>query len=66
MVSWEQHRPGGCRCVCAFYHPGDGESTCLAAAEPGLLIRVEADGETIGPLTLCRYCYNAIADLQPP
>ncbi|WP_459963993.1 DUF6372 family protein [Nocardia sp. IFM 10818] len=66
LFSWQQHRPGGCRCICAFYHPSGAEqSTCLSAAEPGLLIRVEAeDGHTEVPLPVCRPCYTAIAGIQ--
>ncbi|WP_373457326.1 DUF6372 family protein [Nocardia farcinica] len=49
---WEQHEGGGCRCVCAFYHPRRGlpGSVCLGPAEPGLLVRVETEGEVSGPL----------------
>lgn len=64
MFGWEQHRPGGCRCVCALYHRGDddsGPAVCLAAAELGLPIRVEADGQVTGPLPVCRRCYKAMA-----
>src|SRR5690606_6672954 len=42
MFTWEQHRPGGCRCVCALYHQGPG--ACTAAADPGRLLRVVTPG----------------------
>ncbi|MEV6101836.1 DUF6372 family protein [Nocardia sp. NPDC051981] len=52
--------------VCVLPPRRRGAATCLAGAEPGLLIRVEADGETIGPLTVCRRCYDAIAEDPQP
>ncbi|MEV0032697.1 DUF6372 family protein [Nocardia sp. NPDC050793] len=42
LFAWEQHHGGGCRCVCAIYHRGRGESrtaTCLLAAEAGFCSR---------------------------
>ncbi|WP_374987159.1 DUF6372 family protein [Streptomyces fradiae] len=72
LFTWEQHRPGGCRCVCRMYHGGDG--TCLAAAEPGRLLRVitrpvAGDGraaDVTDPLPLCGACYTALAPLSEP
>ncbi|WP_376778624.1 DUF6372 family protein [Kitasatospora kifunensis] len=33
-LQWEQHAPpGGCRCLCRFFHKGPG--FCGVAAEPG-------------------------------
>ncbi|WP_442913300.1 DUF6372 family protein [Kribbella sp. CA-293567] len=65
LLSWEQHQPGGCRCVCQLYH--DDPGTCPAAAEPGRLLRIVALGAVMGTsrhqrcLPLCVACYNAIA-----
>lgn len=42
LFTWEQHRPGGCRCVCRMYHSGQG--TCAEAADPGHLLRVVTPG----------------------
>ncbi|WP_055523198.1 DUF6372 family protein [Streptomyces graminilatus] len=71
LFSWEQHRPGGCRRVCRLYH--SGELTCLAAAEPGLLLRVvspasdlQGAGDITDALPLCAPCYAAIAPLAEP
>lgn len=71
LFTWEQHRPGGCRCVCRLYH--DGELTCPEAAEPGLLLRVVAPtgslqgaGDVTEALPLCAPCYAAIAPLAEP
>ncbi|WP_425302071.1 DUF6372 family protein [Nocardia farcinica] len=57
-------RGRGCRCVCAFYHPRRGlpGSVCLDPAEPGLLVRVETEGEVSGPLPVCRPCYEALGE----
>lgn len=61
---WEQHRPGGCRCLCGLYHreaPGLlVAGGCTTAGEPGLLLRVEASGEASEPLPVCRSCYDAL------
>ncbi|MFF3775615.1 DUF6372 family protein [Streptomyces sp. NPDC002232] len=72
LFTWEQHRPGGCRCVCGIYHGGSG--TCSAAAEPGRLLRVvtRPELESFGPaditapLPLCDACYIALAPLSEP
>lgn len=71
LFTWEQHRPGGCRCVCRMYH--DGELTCSAAAEPGLLLRVVAPTDSFqgaaditDALPLCAPCYAAITPLAEP
>ena len=63
MFGWQQHRPGGCRCMCRLFHSAADASVCLAAAEPGRLIRVETDSETSGPLPVCLPCYTALAPL---
>ncbi|MFF2926624.1 hypothetical protein OG306_40415 (plasmid) [Streptomyces sp. NBC_01241] len=63
MFGWEQHRPGGCRCLCRMFHNIPGTGVCLAAAEPGLLIRVVTATQSDGPLTVCRDCYTALAPL---
>ncbi|MEU3356143.1 DUF6372 family protein [Streptomyces sp. NPDC037389] len=67
LFRWEQHQPGGCRCLCGLYHretPGPfGASGCTAAGEPGLLLRVEAPGESSEPLPVCRSCYGILARL---
>lgn len=65
--TWEQHAPGGCRCVCRLYH--DGQGACLEAAEPGRLLRVVTPDSAWGPaditepLQICATCYTAIAPL---
>jgi len=72
LFTWEQHRPGGCRCVCALYHRGPG--TCTAAAEPGHLLRVVTPGtephgspaDITDPLPVCAPCYTALASLSTP
>ncbi|TLQ38989.1 DUF6372 family protein [Streptomyces marianii] len=71
LFTWEQHRPGGCRCVCRLYHQGEG--ACTAAAEPGLLLRVvspagphQGPGEITDALPLCASCYAAITPLAEP
>ncbi|MEV6357909.1 DUF6372 family protein [Streptomyces hydrogenans] len=72
LFTWEQHRPGGCRCVCRVYHGESG--TCLEAAEPGRLLRVitrpvAGDGratDVTDPLPLCDACYTALAPLSEP
>lgn len=67
LFTWEQHAPGGCRCVCSIYHYGEG--TCTAAAEPGRLLRAVtpsnafSQGDITDALPLCAACYNAIAPL---
>ena len=62
---WEQHRGGGCRCACRYYHPRieipDG-GMCLEAAEPGHLIQVSTLDETRGPLPVCADCYALLCD----
>jgi hypothetical protein len=63
MVSWQQGQPGGCRCLCRLFHNTPGTGVCLAAAEPGLLIRVVAGSRSDGPLTVCRDCYTMLAPL---
>lgn len=63
MFQWEQSRPGGCRCVCALYHRHHRmDGTCLAAADPGLLIRLEAGGHTSDPTPVCARCYAALSE----
>ena len=67
-MEWQQHAPGGCRCVCAFYHKGGG--ACAEAAEPGLFANVinvnklspDKGEEELGTVVLCRGCYQAIAE----
>jgi hypothetical protein len=65
-ITWEQHAPGGCRCVCRLYHDGD-QGTCLESAEPGRLLRVVTQASAWGPaditdpLQICAACYTAIA-----
>ncbi|MGW7268257.1 DUF6372 family protein [Streptomyces sp. NPDC054842] len=61
LLEWQQHRPGGCRCLCAIFHHAPGATGCAAAAEPGLLIRVETAEESRGPLPVCSPCYTALA-----
>lgn len=69
--TWEQYRPGGCRCVCRIYHGGNG--TCTAAAEPGHMLRVITSGapgrgraSITDVLVLCASCYAAVAPLSEP
>lgn len=70
LFTWEQHRPGGCRCVCRLYH--DGEGACTAAAEPGRLLRVVTPGvedrghttDITEALPVCSPCYTALAPLS--
>jgi hypothetical protein len=70
LFTWEQHAPGGCRCLCSFYHHGN--STCLAAAEPGRILRAVTPTNPLtpanisDPLPLCAACYDAIAPLADP
>ena len=72
LFLWDQHAPGGCRCVCRMYHCGSG--TCQAPAEPGRLLRVikvahpGVPGDITDGLALCAACYTAIAPLneRPP
>lgn len=71
LFTWEQRRPGGCRCVCRLHH--SGELMCPAAAEPGLLLRVvsptsalQGPGDITDALPLCAPCYAAIAPLAEP
>ncbi|MEV4438056.1 DUF6372 family protein [Streptomyces sp. NPDC049577] len=67
LFGWEQHRPGGCRCLCGLYHresPGPVTAGgCTAAGEPGLLLRIDTPGKSSGPLPLCRPCYTALSSL---
>lgn len=66
-LGWEQNRPGGCRCLCGIYHRGDTGPAiaggCTAAAEPGLLLRIEAPDNCLGPLPVCRPCYATLVPL---
>jgi hypothetical protein len=70
LFTWEQYNGGGCRCVCRFYHGGEG--TCLAAAEPGRLLRVVTPGmegqghraDITDALPVCASCYTALAPLS--
>jgi hypothetical protein len=72
LFTWEQHRPGGCRCICRLYHEGEG--VCVAAAEPGCLLRVVTPGapeqdreaEITDALPVCVCCYAALAPLSEP
>jgi hypothetical protein len=65
LFTWEQKAPGGCRCLCTFYHHGEG--SCVAAAEPGRLLRAVtptnalSQGNITDALPLCAACYDAIA-----
>lgn len=63
LFGWEQHQPGGCRCLCRLYHNTKDSGACLLAAVPGLLIRVEAGTQSQGPLPVCRSCYTLLAPL---
>lgn len=72
MFTWEQHAPGGCRCVCRLYHDADGVGrggVCLEPAEPGRLLRVVTPASPWGPaditdpLPVCATCYRALAPL---
>ena len=65
LLEWEQHRPGGCRCLCAVFHHAPGTTGCTAAAEPGLLIRVETAADSRGPLPVCRPCYTVLGQPSP-
>lgn len=69
-LTWTQHAGGGCRCLCRIYHPGVGSGSCPAAAEPGLLIRLEVPGDpdqvhqvpgAAAPLPVCARCYQLLA-----
>ncbi|MGD6765972.1 DUF6372 family protein [Streptomyces sp. BH097] len=60
LLDWEQHRPGGCRCLCPIFHRTRAPGGCTAAAEPGLLIRVETPEDSHGPLPVCRPCYTSL------
>lgn len=72
LFTWEQHRPGGCRCVCRLYH--DGQGACLSAASPGRLLRIITPGvedagrpaDITDALPLCVPCYDALAPLARP
>ncbi|MEU2854552.1 DUF6372 family protein [Streptomyces syringium] len=68
LFQWEQHQPGGCRCLCGLYHReslGRAGGGCTTAGEPGLLIRIETPaGESSEPLPVCRSCYTALAPLS--
>uniref|UniRef100_A0AAU2JZ71 Uncharacterized protein n=1 Tax=Streptomyces sp. NBC_00049 TaxID=2903617 RepID=A0AAU2JZ71_9ACTN len=66
LVSWEQTRTDGCRCVCRLFHNTLGTGVCMAAAEPGLLLRVETDTASEGPWPVCRSCYTMLAPLSEP
>lgn len=70
LFRWEQHRGGGCRCLCAMWHrevPGTlTAGGCPAPAEPGLLLRVEAPGESSGVLPVCADCYIALTPHTEP
>ncbi|TJZ41189.1 hypothetical protein FCH28_37520 [Streptomyces piniterrae] len=59
---WEQHRPGGCRCLCGLLHQEatPGATGCTAAGEPGLLIRA-TPAEQGSPLPVCLSCYEVLA-----
>lgn len=65
LYTWQQHAPGGCRCVCGLYHEGQG--VCLEPAEPGHFLRVVAPANPVMPgdiselLQICAACYAAIA-----
>lgn len=68
QFTWQQHAPGGCRCLCRIYHHGDG--ACTLAAEPGHLLRVVTpagpgadSGDITDALPLCAPCYDAIAPI---
>ncbi|MFD4356783.1 DUF6372 family protein [Nocardia sp. NPDC058518] len=73
---WNQHTPGGCRCLCQIYHRGVGSGGCTRAAEPGLLIRLEVTGpdttppqlavEVDRPLPVCGRCYRLLAVPNTP
>ncbi len=66
-MTWTQRDGGGCRCLCRIYHPGVGSGSCPAAAEPGLLIRLEVPGDpdqvpgADAPLPVCDRCYQLLA-----
>lgn len=66
-LGWEQRRPGGCRCLCGIYHRDDNGPAiaggCTAAAEPGLLLRIESPDHRLGPLPVCRRCYISLIPL---
>ncbi|WP_223863703.1 DUF6372 family protein [Streptomyces sp. 5-10] len=72
LFTWEQHRPGGCRCICRLYH--DGQGACTTAAEPGHLLRVVTPGasgqgyeaDITDALPVCTHCYAALAPLSEP
>ncbi|UGT58798.1 DUF6372 family protein [Nocardia asteroides] len=69
-LTWTQHAGGGCRCLCPIYHRGVGTDACTAAAEPGLLIRLEVPDApdqvhqvpgADAPLPVCARCYRWLA-----
>jgi hypothetical protein len=68
-VGWQQERPGGCRCLCSWNHrtiaevldnPQPPAPGCPAAAEPGLLLRIETPDRFSGPRPVCAACYDAL------
>ncbi|MGW5317823.1 DUF6372 family protein [Nocardia thailandica] len=71
-LTWTQHAPGGCRCLCQIYHRGVGGRSCVSAAEPGLLITLEvpADAPPVpgadAPLPVCAACYRLLAVPDTP
>jgi hypothetical protein len=68
-LEWKQNAPGGCECVCPFFHKGGGAG-CTKAGEPGLFAQVvnenvmhpDRGAEEIGTVVLCRRCYQAIGE----
>ncbi|MGW2110707.1 DUF6372 family protein [Streptomyces sp. NPDC001948] len=60
MFTWEQHKPGGCRCLCAVFHRSQNAPACTGPGEPGMLIRVEAPRETSTPMPVCLGCYHQL------
>lgn len=61
---WEQHAPGGCRCLCGLYHrPATGPAIpagCTAAGEPGHFLVLETPQEAIGPMPICSSCHTEL------
>lgn len=67
LVSWEQDRTGGCRCLCALFHGTTAAGwppACMSAAEAGLLIRAASPAGVHGPWPVCRACYTSVAPLS--
>ncbi|MFI1890446.1 DUF6372 family protein [Streptomyces jumonjinensis] len=60
ILDWQQDRPGGCRCLCRIFHHDPTATGCMSGAQPGLLLRVETDTESSGPLPVCLPCYTAL------